>query len=411
MVAVFWCDADIEDRLERRVVFGGPKEFTEAWRTGSWKGAEPHLALLVEDDGANVRWLGRALGGRRVTSRDRSVKVTEIEEIDPVPLEQLESALPARHRSATRAVGLLSQAAGRALTDAIKRSHPELSELIATLSRPLSWDPPLGARGELLNQERDGVGLLLEISGIERGTLRNWSTPQEDEPFLSGLPHAAALEDAIITHDVDRFGDWVRLPDTRVDWRVFQDGPRKVLVMNANRTPVEHTLGVDVLYFNEARGSFVLVQYKKMRKEGHPPRQRLVYRPDTNLHSELDRMRAVDDMSASAGGEFRLLNTPCWLKLCDPNPKVQDPATLVKGMYLARAHFEELLGTCKGPRGGPQLSFENVPRHLNNTTFIDLVQGGWVGSRGTATSTITDLLHESLRAGRSVVLGAALPAS
>lgn len=37
-----------------------------------------------------------------------------------------------------------------------------------------------------------------------------------------------------------------------------------MFVMNANRTPVERTLGVDLVYWNEQERAFVLVQYKKM---------------------------------------------------------------------------------------------------------------------------------------------------
>ncbi len=112
--------------------------------------------------------------------------------------------------------------------------------------------------------------------------------------------------------------------------------------MNANRTPVEHTLGVDVVYFNEARGSFVLVQYKKMREEGSDGRKALSYRPDDSLDDELERMRRIDALCMEQSGEFRLLTTACWMKLCNPTRprcyRVRRPV----GLIIARSGADDL---------------------------------------------------------------------
>jgi hypothetical protein len=74
-------------------------------------------------------------------------------------------------------------------------------------------------------------------------------------------------------------------------------------------------------------------------------------------------------------------------------------------MYLARAHFEKLLETCKGPRGGVRLSYENVSRCLSNTTFIELVRDGWIGSSGIGTEQVRDLIRESYETRHAVLFG------
>ncbi|MDQ2848497.1 MAG: hypothetical protein M3Y77_19620 [Actinomycetota bacterium] len=74
-------------------------------------------------------------------------------------------------------------------------------------------------------------------------------------------------------------------------------------------------------------------------------------------------------------------------------------------MYLARSHFEELLNKSAGPRGGKQLTYDNVPRHITNTMFIDLVKDGWIGSRGAATGQIEELIQQSLATRHAVVVG------
>jgi hypothetical protein len=129
--------------------------------------------------------------------------------------------------------------------------------------------------------------------------------------------------------------------------------------MNANRTADERTLGVDVVYLNESLDSFVLVQYKKLKRSRRNSKSTLSFRPDANLPKELERMRRVDALSHGATGPFRLLHTPCWLKLTEPSTTVSDAALLLKGMYLARQHFESLLLSLRGPRGGIRLGYDN----------------------------------------------------
>jgi len=179
--------------------------------------------------------------------------------------------------------------------------------------------------------------------------------------------------------------------------------------MNANTEPVENTLGVDVVYFNEAFKSFVLVQYKRLVRESNAEGESGVwYRPDHNLSTELDRMGVVDSLYGSREGDFRLFSQACWVKLCDPSAVVQDPLQLIKGMYLTRKHFVELLEVCKGPRGGVRLGYDNVPRHINNTLFVELVKEGWVGTCGTGTMELGEVVRMVLENRRALVLGVPL---
>lgn len=142
-----------------------------------------------------------------------------------------------------------------------------------------------------------------------------------------------------------------------------------------------------------------------MRRENGEDANYLAYRPDHNLESELKRMRRVEVMCSKSVGDFRLSAAPCWLKLCDPQPRLRDPSELIRGMYLAREHFEKLLETCRGPRGGVRLSYENVSRYLSNTTFIELVRDGWIGSSGVGTQQVGELIKESLETRHAVLFG------
>lgn len=406
MVAILSCGPDDVDTLDRRSAFKQSMDYSEAWRAGTWQGKDTHLALLVDERTGAVRWLARARAGRQVTSRDRAVMLSEVSALDEEPsLQELRQALPVRHREAVRARGVLSPPAGEAVVNALLSLLAFSQHLVERLSRPTATIPR-GRRGELLNQERDATGMLLEFEGIDRTALRDWQpSDAADVPFLAGLPEYNEREDALIAHDVELFSDWTAVPNRNIAWRTFTDGPRRMHIMNANRTPVEHTTGVDVVYHNEARNAFVLIQYKRMTPDRSGTRKELFYRPDGQLALELERLGRIDELCRDQPGEFRLSSSAGWLKLCDPDPRTDDPRSLIKGMYFAREHFLELLEMCKGPKGGPRIGYSNVTRYLNNTEFTGLVRDGWIGSRGVATEEIARLIRESLATGHAVVVG------
>jgi hypothetical protein len=247
------------------------------------------------------------------------------------------------------------------------------------------------------------------MAGIGREALGEWELTEQQPSFLAGLERRPVSENTLINHDISRFPGLLAAESWHVDWHVFNGSRRQLFVMNANMEPLEETLGVDVIYFNDTFQSFVLVQYKRMRRDRESAEgAKLWYRPDSNLQAELDRMRVVDELYGCGSGDFRLFGQPCWLKLCDPGARVDDPAELIKGLYLAREYFVELLDTCRGPRGGMRLGYDNVPRHINNTTFAQLVKDAWIGTRGTRTTDLEFVVRDVLLSRRALVLGAAV---
>lgn len=75
-------------------------------------------------------------------------------------------------------------------------------------------------------------------------------------------------------------------------------------------------------------------------------------------------------------------------------------------MYLPLDFWESLrdAGALEGPRGGLVVDPEKVPRYLTNTQFINLVQNGWIGSRGAASELLNEIVHNGLKERRSQIL-------
>ncbi len=122
MVAVINC-GDISDLLDYRSTYGKRKKYTFASPRDSWQGAQPHLALLVDDE--NIHWLGRAQGGQIITDRDRRVEVVDIEDFEDISLIDLRQQLPRRYKNRL-GWGILPPATGSAVIQALIEMHPKL---------------------------------------------------------------------------------------------------------------------------------------------------------------------------------------------------------------------------------------------------------------------------------------------
>jgi hypothetical protein len=119
-------------------------------------------------------------------------------------------------------------------------------------------------------------------------------------------------------------------------------------------------------------------------------------------------MRAVDDRcTAEASSDYRLLTTPCLVKLCETQLINPEQDRLLPGIYLPRPYFENLLADPgrRGPQGGKRLGYENVDPYLTNTLFIALVRDGLIGSTDTGSNYVAEQIQLSLDAGHSVVFG------
>jgi hypothetical protein len=344
-----------------------------------------------------------------VSTFERLIECERIRRVEPpIPLSLLRAALPARYRSLVDSTDrdIFPESGGREVVKSLLVLRPDLASAIASLTHTPDVTPPLGAAGELLALEKDATATLLEIAKLKRRVLRRWRPGPTAVPFLAGVPDRRVHERALIQHDADRFSDWTDIPCRQLESKVFTDGQRHLFVINAHNKEVEDTLGVDLMYYHEERRAFVFVQYKKMRQDSE---KQWFYRPDDNLDSQLARMRAVDACFApQADSDYRLLATPCLVKLCEMQTLNVEQDQLLPGMYLPRLYFEKLLAdrNRQRPTGATRIGYENVDPYLTNTLFVRLVREGLIGSSGADHNDVAEQIRLSLDAGRSVVCGA-----
>jgi len=377
------------------------------------------VIALVSFDGWSFSYAALATRGQRVATAKHVVRFTRLVDLEQLRVETLSEHVPAaRMRAVNRFArgggGVLSENTWHDVWNAVRTLRPDLVSEFDALEGLLT-EPTRTYRGkgyETVAQEKDAFLLATEIFGIERRlTSRLLVPPKRPAPFLQGLSTASITEDIMIQKDKGTMPNWLASPEEQVGSVVLtrRDG-RQLTVINVNRTAVESTLGVDLIYYNHDFSSFVMVQYKRMeQKRGKDGYDHAVYRPiDDNYKREMARMNAYLAARAvsppTCQRDFRLSSNGFLFKLC---PKISlNPlsTSLIKGMYLPLDYWNLLIQSPKtrGPKGGIKITYDNVDRYLDNSAFVTLVADGWLGSAVSEERDLASLIKSGLEGKRSV---------
>ncbi|TYK43657.1 hypothetical protein [Actinomadura decatromicini] len=331
------------------------------------------------------------------------------------------------------------------LKSAVVSLQPGLAEVLAHLQ---GADERLEVRGPAApfwRLERDAIVLAVRAAGITtaQAGLDAWHPPNRaDEPFSVGLtvpgsPHDPAgrearmaaedrtregvtrdrglglsladltnsSEAAMIEYDSQQFPGWDN--DTsqqiRSDIKTFTDGDGRFMeIMSINATPVESRTGVDLLYLRNDLQSVVGVQYKILN-------QRSYLNPDQRFRDQLRRMRYWTDRfphKKDSAEDWRLSEDWTYAKLLEAGAMYANPAHILPGHYIALGYAEALLNdpASLGPGGGVQLGPRTAHRHLNNSTFIGLLQRAAIGSPRLQKSEFILMCKIALADLRSIIL-------
>jgi len=117
------------------------------------------------------------------------------------------------------------------------------------------------------------------------------------------------------------------------------------------------------------------------------------------LLAELKKMRLGSDPDG-----YRFSYNPFFLKFCPRVVFNPDDKGLFKGIYLPLDLWKraDAAGKFKGLRGGNVLTYENVGRRINNSEFVGLIAGAWVGTSIEQSVILESLIREVLSSGKTV---------
>ncbi|MCV4290448.1 hypothetical protein OH708_21275 [Pseudomonas capsici] len=420
------------DLIKWKVEAEGYESFSDALSVADWNIGELSVALLSFSEGT-IDYLCLARKRNVVVTSKSKVEFSTFLDLHSLPISAIEKLLPAnlqRHfiRASQGIGGSIPIGTWEMLIQVIKSLKPDLTDevdRILTLQK-FSGIRLHGAVAEMQIQEREALGAALDIfSGnnkLRDSVLSGWAPPEEavaslDEEngtaellavvpsFLEGISSRFLQEESAIQHDLLNWDG--KEPAHSSGFSVFEQGGRKLSVIYANRNALEHTLGVDLIYYNERFELFVLVQYKIMRDEDGV----MIYRPDAQLAAEMARMdtfrEAVKNIEPIVDhAEYRLSDDGFLVKMVPNKGLIPASGELIKGMYLSREYMHFLIGKNgpKGPRGGQCISFENAPRYFTNSDFSSMVRAGWIGSRSAGTAELKRLIRAYYETNRAVMV-------
>jgi hypothetical protein len=420
--------AFIQDEL------GVYEPFSDTLSVMDWEIGKVTIALLGFSE-STIDYIALAKKGKRVATAKFHIGFSGLVDLRSISVEVIESRLNERIRrhfirTSRGFGGLVPEKTWVALIEAIKQERPESSgdmERLASLAHYSAYRLR-GKVADIFLQERDALGVSLDIfSGgnkLRNSVLSEWA-PDEgsvsdinekdstasliDRPsghlsFLQGIPQRFQEESALL-HDLL---NWEGVaPIHQVGKSTFKQGDRRLDVIYANRNSLEHTLGVDLIYYNREYDLFALVQYKLMHREA----EHMVYRPDAQMSTELSRMDKIYEARQrttviKSHGEYRLNDDGFMFKLVPDRGLQPASGDLIRGMYLPREYMHFLLGPNgrKGPKGGPIITFDGAPRHLTNSQFTASIHSGWIGTRGFHSQVIKDVVQQYYRTENAVMV-------
>jgi hypothetical protein len=335
---------------------------------------------------------------------------------NPISVSDATSELPSRNKRNINKKfyegGLLGEKSFNDLIEALMAYSEEIKPKIEKFSvaRKDRIAKLSSISRQSLGNQKEAVTTALLIAGIDKENISGWDYNEDKgvKSFLDGLEQVRLREDPMITHDMFEFPGHEIVRKVAFSAVVFESDMSKLTIVLAHRQPLEEQTGADLIYMNETFSCFTMVQYKAMEKEGDESIFRF---PTNDLTKEIARMDAVlSELKKCRTNDhadgFRLSENPFFLKICPRINFEPDNAGLVKGMYLPLDYwrFISLHPGVKGPKGGNALSYRNVRRYFDNTEFITLVSGGWIGTNTYQTSVLEEAIKSTLESGKAAII-------
>jgi len=302
------------------------------------------------------------------------------------------------------------------LLSAIKKLRPDIAgQLDALVHRREAERRITGDSTRLLRlmEQRDAIGLALDMASLDRQTILREANYEKTDSAMSALDlldHEPLQEQDLIRKDEQIFKELLT-SDMRTA-RFTGPGAREVRVHVYDKKPLETVLGIDLLIYLESYKSFLLLQYKNMEQVPADRGQTWSYLVDKQIHEQMTAMEnglvAIQRQQnlPQSLNDWRLHSGPFYFKFCETTrPNARDDA-LVGGITLGLDHLSHFLTLpdAMGKHGGLRVGYENCPRYLNNTQFVDLARDGWIGCDQKGYQLITEVLSANKVGGKVAML-------
>lgn len=289
-------------------------------------------------------------------------------------------------------------------------------ERLLLLQKPQFFTPWESERGKILNEERDGIGLALDIAGIERKSV--FSKIREEkltaaECIINAIDDADMYEIDMLNYDKQIFASI--LNETSEHYAKFSDGKNNsVRIHITDKTKIETVIGVDLIIVDLKHNNYLLLQYKRMEKTDADGWKYNVTE-SSNISEQLLAMTKVikaannDDSTYKETADiwdYRLNDNPFYFKFCEGMTHNSSKDALTPGItigydYIFR-HFNVLHDSEQRISGS--IGYFNCKKYFCNTEFIILMREGWIGGNYKYSHLLSKLLASNKKEGRRAML-------
>lgn len=264
-------------------------------------------------------------------------------------------------------------------------------------------------RDYIIATERDALGLIFRLNDLnnETNNIINWNIEEISTPdYIRGLTAINTREDNLIMHDLRCFGDWKMICDYMPSICTLSNGRKCISIMYVNRTKIENTMGVDLIYYDHLNCTYIFVQYKRLSEID----RKYVYYPnsDKNLKKEIMLMENLESKLSKDRTDYRLNDQIFYFKFCDERQNVYTK-DLSSGFYLPKDYFLMINKSQKEEDKYKNISYDTVSRYLTNTVFIDLIKYGLIGTKVNDANLISNIVKDLLLNKKSLILAATSP--
>ena len=169
----------------------------------------------------------------------------------------------------------------------------------------------------------------------------------------------------------------------------YRNESEELIIYTANKNPLEHLLGVDLIYINNIQKNMVMVQYKILKKEGDS----WIFRDNNQLRNEIERMNRVKEiLNDNSQNEYRLNPSPFFLRFIKRLSSGNNPVSFC----ISLNHYQQIMNqsVTLGPLGGRRIGYDEMQKHyIGKSELEGLIRSGYVGTY----SQDTDNIHEIIR--------------
>lgn len=353
-------------------------------------------ALFISEDNKITRIAYYIVGSKIASNRRRLTLSNPIDPETEISLQELKTKNPTIRRYISEYEKLTdivfcTEVTGRKIWKYLVEVCPNIEEHFK-LNKPSI----IKNYYHIQRMEYDAVSMPLKIAGIDSIELKETSGTIFDKIDADSI-----TEDQAIFKDAIVFSNPLVWSTDFKGKRIINNTGNMVDLWYANRNKYESLIGVDLILFHKIHNAFLLIQYKRMKKEG----EQQVYRIDTQFQSEIQRMEKTKLILANNTAS-RLNPDPFFLRFCweKNNDCCSTNLELLKGMNVPLGFFQNRYrnGGFATAKGAQVVTAESIGNYLDNSTFISLFKNGWIGTEPIDSNQLQEYVSKELDNNKSI---------